>query len=339
MLNSEYAARCNMNRRKFLTIASIAGGALVAGKALHYKFSKGRCLAAPESNPRIAIARDERITLTDAQHDRELVKALLDESVRAVTDKKKAEDAWKALFSRRDRVAIKTSCLPGKFLSSNVALVEAIIEGLRSAGVKDENILIWERTSRELERAGFTINRGNGVKCFGTDGAYELEPEAFRSIGSRFSRVLTRFCTAIVNVPVLKDHDIAGVSLGMKNFFGVIDNPNKYHGNNCDPYIADLSLHPQIRRKLRLIVCDGLRAQCDGGPAYKPDRAWMYCGIIVGRDPVAVDYQGLKIIEARRKELDMPPLERVKREPKHIKTAAEIGVGTSDPEAATIIEI
>ncbi len=39
-------------------------------------------------------------------------------------------------------------------------------------------------------------------------------------VGSRLSRILTRQCTAVVNVPVLKDHSIAGISVSLKNFFG-----------------------------------------------------------------------------------------------------------------------
>ena len=39
---------------------------------------------------------------------------------------------------------------------------------------------------------------------------------------------------------VLKDHDLAGVSLAMKNWYGVVHNPNKLHDDDCDPFVADL---------------------------------------------------------------------------------------------------
>ena len=39
---------------------------------------------------------------------------------------------------------------------------------------------------------------------------------------------------------VVKDHDLAGVSAGLKNWYGVIHNPNKYHDSCCDPYVADV---------------------------------------------------------------------------------------------------
>jgi len=326
-----------MKRRNFIKIAAVAAAA--AGLVGLMVTAPRVSCRADGKPPRIAVGRNEKITLEDDPGNLQLVRALLDESLRAVLDAKTAEDAWRRLFSRRDKVAIKTSCLPGPKLSTTVVLVRAVVEGLKLAGVREDNIIIWERTTRELERAGFKANRGGGVKCYGTDSVYELEPELHRSIGSRFSTILTRRCSAVVNVPVLKDHDIAGVSLGMKSFFGAIDNPNKYHGNNCDPYIADLSTHPYIKKKLRLVVCDGLLAQYDGGPAYKPGRAWDYRGIIVGTDPVAVDWMGAKIIEERRKEKGLKPLKAAGREPKHIATAARIGVGTSDPESATLIDV
>ena len=68
---------------------------------------------------------------------------------------------------------------------------------------------------------------------------------------------------------VVKDHDLSGVSAGMKNWYGAIHNPNKYHSNGCDPFIVDVARHPFIRDKLRLTVLDGVVAQCHGGPAYR----------------------------------------------------------------------
>jgi hypothetical protein len=123
----------------------------------------------------------------------------------------------------------------------------------------------------------------------------------------------------------------------MKNFYGAIHNPNKYHDNCCDPYVADLSRHPYIKDKLRLIVCDALLAQCHGGPAYVVSHAWKASGILAGCDPVAVDRAGEKIISDRRRETDLKPLRQEKREPRYIRTAAEAGLGTDDLERIKIV--
>ena len=122
------------------------------------------------------------------------------------------------------------------------------------------------------------------------------------SIASLLSRTLTRICDAVINIPVLKDHGIAGVTIALKNFFGAIHNPNKYHEKLGDPYIADLWLVPVIRQKTKLIICDALTAQYEGGPPYKPQWIWNFNSILVGKDPVALDYVGWDIIERKRKE-------------------------------------
>jgi uncharacterized Fe-S center protein len=167
---------------------------------------------------------------------------------------------------------------------------------------------------------------------------YSRLPEESGSIGSCFSSLVSTRCTALVSVPVLKDHDLSGVSGSMKNFFGAIHNPNRYHDNNCDPYIADVNRHPYIKDKLRLILCDALLAQCQGGPSFVPKWAWNYSGILASRDPVALDSIARTIIEDRRKEGGLPPLDDVGRTPSYIETAAEKGLGEADPGAIDLVE-
>jgi uncharacterized protein (DUF362 family) len=258
---------------------------------------------------------------------------LLNESVVAATGKADTRAAWKNLFSPQDVVGIKVNGLAGRGLSSHPELVAAIVDGLASAGVPKDKIIVWDRTEHDVMAAGFALAGINGARVLATDSpgiGYETEIEFSGEVGSCFSRIISRMCTAIINVPVLKDHDLAGVSLGMKNFYGAIHNPNKYHDNNCDPYVADLCAHPFIVKKLRLVVCDGLKAQYHGGPALRPQWAWPAGTLIVGRDPVAVDRVGLEIIERKRKEAGMKPLKVAGREPKYIWTAAKRGLGTAD---------
>lgn len=37
------------------------------------------------------------------------------------------------------------------------------------------------------------------------------------------------------------------MSIALKNMYGAIHNPNKYHRNGCDPFAADLNILPDIR--------------------------------------------------------------------------------------------
>lgn len=290
----------------------------------------------------IVIVRDDSLFAETGIVKETLVSRLIHKAVMQLTNTPSQEKAWRTLFKPNDVVGLKLNCLSGKKMSPHIAVVESIIQGLKLAGVKDKNIIIFERFNRELETAGFRVRRATeGIRCFGTDelpgGGYEAEPQLAGSVGTCFSKIVSRLCTAIVNVPVLKDHDLAGISVAMKNFFGVIHNPNKYHGNNCNPFIAELNTHPYIADKVRLIVCDALLAQYHGGPGYKPQWTWNYNGIIVGRDPVALDQICHGIIEEKRKEIKLPSLKQANREPKYISTAATLGLGIDELSKINLI--
>lgn len=260
-----------------------------------------------------------------------VVRPILDRAVAALTGKS-GSAAWRELFSPRETIAVKVSCLPGRRLSSSVGLVGALTAALVEAGVPARNILVWERTGRELERAGFTAS-GLAARVVGSDefpgGAYSGQVEISGSVGTCFARVLEHV-DAVINVPVLKDHDLTGISCAMKNFYGAIHNPNKYHGDGGDPYIADLNAHPLIRRKCRLVVCDASRVQIHNGPAFFPAYAVEYGGILVSRDPVALDRTGWTIVEELRRAAGLKTLAQEGREPRYIRTAARRGLGRDD---------
>ena len=335
------------SRRDFLKEAATIGTGLCASSLLLSNNNILRTLYAGEDislKSRVILAKDKRFVNVNGITDSTLIGLAIDSALMKITSSEKPLDAWRSLFNEDDVVGIKLNCLAGKRFSPHTEIVEAVINGIKSAGVKDSNIIIFERFNRELEDAGFNIREhGSGFRCFGTDalpsGGYDSQPQIIGSVGSCFSQIASSFCTAIVNIPVLKDHDLAGVSIGMKNFYGIIHNPNKYHDGNCNPYVADLNSHPYIKDKLRLVVCDALKAQYNGGPAFKPQWAWDFRGILISTDPVALDRIGADIIEKKRSEVNMPSLKEAGREPKYIKTAANLGLGFDDPSLIDIISI
>ncbi len=213
-----------------------------------------------------------------------------------------------------------------------------MIAGLKLAGVKEEDIIVWDRTDREMIRSGFRINRGGpGVQCYGTEGDYEPEPTKVDRFSGRLSKILTRKITALVNVPVLKTHTIPGITCTMKNHYGSHNNPGDHHGNHCDPFLAEVNSVPAIRNKTRLIVVDALRPLANGGPGMKAEFLWDYLSLLIGSDPVAIDYQGWQIIEARRKEIGLRTLAEAGGPTKFIATAASLGLGTNDPAKMEVI--
>jgi uncharacterized protein (DUF362 family) len=249
-----------------------------------------------------------------------------------------SRDAGALLFRPGDTVGIKVNCLAGRSLSPRVELVEALVDLIAGAGVDRGRIIVFERSSRELQRAGFTVrSQGGPYVCVGTDNDYDSLPQDSGAIGSCFARLVSTRCTALVSFGVVKDHDLCGVSAGMKNWYGVIHNPNKYHDNGCDPYIADVARHPYIRGKLRLTVLDGVVAQCHGGPAYRPGSTFDLGLVAASTDPVAADLWAWQVIEAERARRGLPTLEAAGRPVRFLATAAGHGLGVADPERLELV--
>lgn len=292
---------------------------------------------------RVVIARDERLRGAGSTVDSQRMLGLLDRAMQSLFDRDRPIEAWRKLVRPGELVGLKVNTLGGRGISSNLQLVEAICARLQEAGVKAKDIVVWDRGSDELERAGFHLSMGgNGVQCFGTDRVdYETDLAAYGSVGSRLSKILTRHCNVLINVPVLKDHDGAGVTIALKNMYGVIHNPNKYHPNGCDPYIADLNMLPEIRSRMRLTICDATTAMYEGGPAYKPEHSWKNNALLVSQDPVALDYTGWQMIERKRAQMGLKTLEAEQRAPRYIMTAADAQhqLGICDPKRISTVEV
>jgi uncharacterized protein (DUF362 family) len=292
---------------------------------------------------RVVIARDAMLRGAGATVDSHRMLSLLDRAMQALFDRDKPIDTWKKLVRPGETVGVKVNALGGHGFSSNLQLVEAICERLQEAGIKANDIIVWDRDTDELEGVGFHISTGgNRVQCFGTDRVdYEQELVTHGSVGSRLSKILTQRCNVLINIPVLKDHDGAGVSIALKNMYGVIHNPNKYHPNGCNPYIADLNMLPEIRTKMRLTICDATTASYEGGPGYKPQYGWKNNALIVSPDPVALDYTGWQIIERKRAEKGLKTLESDGRAPRYVATAADAQhrLGTNDPRRIAVVEV
>ncbi|MGO9404159.1 MAG: DUF362 domain-containing protein [Terriglobales bacterium] len=329
------------NRRDFLK--KCLTGAAVLGASGRMGLLSAAEEGATLAKSRVVIAHDPMLRGTGSTVDSGRMLILLDRAMQALFDRDNPIETWKKLVRPGEMVGLKVNALGGRGLSSDLQLVEAICERLQEAGIKASDIVVWDRDSDEMEHVGFRVaTGGNRVQCFGTDRVdYEQELAMYGSVGSRLSKILTQRCNVLINVPVLKDHDGAGVTISLKNMYGVIHNPNKYHPNGCNPYIADLNMLPEIRSKMRLTICDATTACFEGGPGYKPEYSWKNNALLVSQDPVALDYTGWQIIERKRAEKGLKTLEGDKREPHYIATAADAQhrLGTNDPRRIAVAEV
>lgn len=267
---------------------------------------------------------------------------LVERGLQILMDEKDTNSAIKGIFKSSDRVGIKINTISGKMLTTLPSCGVSFASLLISSGISPDNIFIWDRSNSELRKAGYTLNySGKGVKILGTDTygvSYDDELVEFKSIGSLFSKIQKDYINASVSLAILKDHGMTGITGVMKNYYGAVHNPNKYHDGRGDPYIADLFSCPIIKNKHRLAILDASKVQYHRGPGYNPRYCENYNSIFLSFDPVAIDYVGWRTIEDIRKKKGIKSLAEEGREPKWIYTAFKSNLGVSDPSQIKIIE-
>jgi len=335
--------KSHIDRRTFLRTGSLG----LAGASAASWLAQKPATAQQAPKTRLVTVKHANATDQRGAGDPALVRQMVDRAILELTGKDSLAEAWRTFVSPDDVVGIKLNLRAGKYLSTQSCVTDAIIAGLTAAGVPENNIIAWDAWTREFPRAGYTLNTsGQGVRYYASDKGREAPKGQRGRDGSReylepfyaaetvpigdqkvqFTKILTEEITALINVPLIKDHSIAGVTCSMKNHYGSILKPRELHGNSCDPYLAELNAAPPIRDKTRLILVDGLRGIYNGGPYDKPQWRWRPNCIIAGTDTVAVDALALRILEEKRKQENMPPIgERAK----HVATAAKIGLGTN----------
>ncbi|HXY01900.1 MAG TPA: DUF362 domain-containing protein [Candidatus Limnocylindrales bacterium] len=331
-------------RRDFLKECAI--GALVAGAApLSFADDKVLPPGANGAKSRVVIARDQSLYGASSTPDSARVLKLLDQAIQNLAESSDPVAPWKKIVRPGEVVGLKVNTIAGPGLSTHPILVEAICERLKQAGVKPGNIVVWDRYNWELERAGYTLsNDPNRVRFIGTDSkevGYDENVLTYGVARTRLSNLLTRTCDCMINVPILKNHSGAGVTLAMKNMYGVNNNPDSLHPNNCCPGVADLNMLAPIRNKFRIIVGDAMTACFEGGPGYRPQYAWKYNGIMVATDPVAIDHTAWQIIEKKRAERGLQTLTAAGTPPNYIAVAADAQhrLGTNDPNRIALVEV
>lgn len=275
--------------------------------------------------------------------DPDLIEEMYAKGLTSLADRTHPRDALRLFFKDRDRIGIKINTIGGRPISTTPATSLSLAKLFVANGWNADNVLIWDRTNRELKEAGYHLNMNqSGIKIYGTDSngvGYNSTLTAYLNIGSLFSTIFTNTITASVSLAMLKDHGLAGVTGGMKNYFGAIHNPNKYHDNNCDPFIAELVGTPMIRNKHRISILDALKVQYHRGPSFHPRWEEDYGALVFSEDPVAADTVGWQIIKKLRAQKGLPSLEEEQRPPKYLHTAEKMGLGTSDLKNIHIIEL
>ena len=324
-----------LTRREFFRRSALVGTAAAGLGFLERKTAAAGRLEPTPGRSRVVIVRNQALLAGD-QIDQKTAERMLGQAVAKLLGTQTSAQAWKALFKPTDVVGIKVNCLCGKGVSTHPEIAYAVVAGLKMAGVRPENIIIWDRSTGDLVKCGYTPNKGEGVQVLADDGNWG-EVVRSGSFNGRLSKIITERITAIVNVPILKTHNLSGLTCALKNHYGSFHNPGDHHSNGCNPYLADLNALPQIKDKTRLVVVDAARPLSDGGPGMKADALFDYYGIIVSKDPLAVDRVGLDIVNSRRRQMGKRELSVESLG--WFASAEKAGVGVCDPAKIEVVRI
>jgi len=222
-------------------------------------------------------------------------------------------------FRVDERILIKPNYInarhPSTGITTDARIVEGIIRFLKEKGLN--NIMIGEgsglaNTMRAFEVAGVDeVAKRLKVDLMDlNEDEYVIadvpSPLVLKTI--RISK--TALNSAIISVPKLKLHRMAGVTLSLKNMMGVVSPKGQIH-RSLSKKIADLvSLV-----KPRLAVIDGIIGGEGHELAGKPVEMNL---VLAGLDPVAVDTVGAAVMDFDVKKAE------------HILLAAKKGLGICD---------
>jgi uncharacterized protein (DUF362 family) len=298
----------------------------------------------------------------------EPIRGMMQKGMTQLTGAPTWQDAWRQFFEPGDVVGIKVNASGHPICSSREAMA-AILEGLYSAGIKPANVVVYDRYRTQFAKAGIAKWLPEGVRTMGAsdnwqevqedingyDSEHYIElpliypgrdPEALASRRSYAAEFITKQVNKVINLPILKDHDGAGVTLALKNLsHGLVNNVNRSHPTTDRMRFTEFIPHvvsmPVIRNKAVLHILDGVRGIFHGGPGLQnPAAAWDHCTLYFATDPVAMDMVGWSAVDAQRKRAGLQPVSLAKpdgftsvltRQPEYIIEAGKAGLGEADP--------
>ncbi len=311
-------------------------------------------------------------------------------------------EAWRFFFRRGDRVGIKVVPVGKPHSISSIELVQEVIACLLQAGVRPNDILVFDRYKQDFLACGYPYFLPDRVHWECASSRYDehqlrldgqphgalwrdhrvagYDPDVYRWLPyaapvhdakddrrfrSHVTTIVTRKVDKFISIPVLKDHRSAGVTLSLKNLsHGLVNNVARSHIghsyythaghtlNQCGTFIPAVASLEPIRRKAVLQILDGLVGTYEGGPGnWNPTfSTWEYRSLFFATDPVALDHVGWRIIDQKRRQEGLPPVEQMGldaharldqrplppteqfhiRQPQHVPLAALAGLGVFD---------
>ena len=342
------------SRRQFLerigriSAAAIAGRALLQARSasaqadgLEIPQSIERPTTAgidPASKSIVADVRSLQV-LPNTQVYEDLLREMVEEGVTMATLPKPDGNPWNKVIQPDDVVGVKFDPVDAEAFATTLPMARQMVYSLMTrANIPPDRIMLIDVSTLVRRAIDETLSEKLGAKVrtrpqvFG----FSADKVQFGKGEDRLADWLGEI-TALLNVPLLRTHNIAGVSGCLMNLaFSLVRRPGRYYAKDCTPFVADVLSLPQVRSKMRVNVVNGLRAVFDGGPDVGHDNLWEHRGILASIDPVAADAVGLEIINERRVTDKKRPIGDSRGTIPHIHDAAGRGLGTDDQDYLTI---
>jgi hypothetical protein len=354
----------NTPRRKFLRFAALAGSA--AFGQVHSKAATSTP-GMPGPFPGRVVAVAHPGSIAKGVYQAEPIRKMMEKGMTSLTGAPGWIDAWRSFFQKGDVVGIKVCPVGGPRLSSDATVLHNILDGLKEARVPAGDIVVFNRYREETYAAGIDKWIPPGVRFEFASQAYNesqldmdnYDPDHYMEMAlikpgenpndphfrrSYVTKIVTRRINKFINLPVLKHHQSAGVTIALKNMsHGMVNNVNRSHltptSNACGVFIPSVVSLPVIREKAVLHICDAVKASYHGGPGARPEYVWEHKTMYFSTDPVALDKTGLKVIDGQRAEAGMASIALSKPDNashylncqvEHIEFAGMLGLGVFD---------
>ncbi len=319
------------SRRAFLKSGSMGLAALGAAAAgplkLLSKPLSGLAGAGGSGKVNVIVAQKANAINNRNQANQAVVSEMFNKSLFSLTGKSNAAKAWASLgLTPKDVVAVKINCNTWTIqLSPHLELVKALCDSLSSV-IPANQIIFYERTTSDLQRGGFKSNTSNqGIRYFGNDEGGGYHPKEL------LTRIVTDTATKIINLASLKcvEGDF-GASLFFKNHIGTLRDRDMPKCHSDLDFLAEVNARPSIKNKTLLNICDGLRG------TYRRGVPWYWGGIVMGQDPVASEYAVIRVINEKRKQENISPIDT----PQHLLIAQKkYNLGVCTPGKIQIKQI
>jgi uncharacterized protein (DUF362 family) len=291
---------------------------------------------------------------------------MVDRLVIAATGQPDLAKAWASLVSPNDKIGIKISAAGGELFTTHHDVVNAIVDGLVSAGHRRESIIVWDRSIAGIRDAGYApAVDGYQVRAIAPRDGYDpkaivsapllgklvwgdleykselgkmplLSDTENTSNTSHFARILSSEVTKIINVPVMSNSTTNGIAGCLYNVtIPNIDNWRRFaqgSGFGAES-IAEIYSNPLIAKKVVFNLMDGLVALYGGGPESQPNYAVHHATLYASKDPVALDAVALKRLDEWRARANFPPVGTLGG---YVRYAGEIGLGNAQSERIEI---